>query len=498
MARLLLLLVLLLFAERAAAQERMLSLREAVALAVQRNPALAAAGVEVKLAEAGILGARGLDDFVLQGSVNGRDTRREAVAGVPVQERAFDEVSSSLSLSRPLATGGRLGLQLQAGYSRSRSESDLADGMAERSVSQAHTPSVELSLEQPLLRGFGVGVARAERRRTRSQRAVAAAQREALAASLIRDVVSGYWELAYSLEELAIRRASAAAAREQLLRVQANIRVGKLPESASAEIEVAIALRDDAVLSAEQAVTDRSLALGLSCGLPVSQRLVTADALPGAGRLPAAASETQAILETALAQNPQLQALKEQRRGAAIELDVSENGLLPQLDLTLTGGPVGNAGAASAAYEQLTGFRSYTLTAGLAFALPLGRHAARGAQDAAREQLSKARLGETEISAQIAAAVLRGNARRETARRRVEVLGPSARAAALDLEAEKARFEVGRASNFDVLRRQDQLATVQLLLLRARVDGLDALAALDALTGEILERNAVVLGGGEP
>jgi outer membrane protein TolC len=77
-------------------------------------------------------------------------------------------------------------------------------------------------------------------------------------------------------------------------------------------------------------------------------------------------------------------------------------------------------------------------------------------------------------------------------------LEPSARAAALDLEAEQARFDVGRASNFDVLRRQDQLAAVQLLLLRARLDELAALAELDALTGEILARNGVVLGGGDP
>ncbi|MEO8182494.1 MAG: TolC family protein [Deltaproteobacteria bacterium] len=493
-----LLVVLLLFAERAAAQARALSLRDAIALAVRQNPPLAAAGAEVRIAEAGMLAARGLDDFVLQARADWRDTRRGAAPRLPEQAQAFHEVSGSLSLTRPLAAGGRVGLHLQAGYGRTRFGTDLDAMMLERSASEAYAPSLQLSLEQPLLRGFGADVARADRRRARIQRSVAAAEREGLAASLVREIVSGYWNLAYSAEELAIRRASAAAAREQLLRVQANIAVGKLPQSASAEIEVAIALRDDSVLLAELVVTDRSLALGLACGVPISERLAAADTLSTADiRAPAARAPEEA-LETALAENPQLRAVSEQGRGRAIEIDVTENGLLPQLDFTAAGGPVGNARDVSGAYEQMTRLGSYTITAGLAFTLPIGRHAARGAQDAAREGLRKARLGEAQLAAQIAAAVLGGIARRETARRRAEVLGPSARTAALDLEAEKARFEVGRASNFDVLRRQDQLAAVQILLLRARLDELDAWAELDALTGEILDRNGVVVGGGDP
>ena len=81
----------------------------------------------------------------------------------------------------------------------------------------------------------------------------------------------------------------------------------------------------------------------------------------------------------------------------------------------------------------------------------------------------------------------------ETARRRGEVLAPSIAAAALDLESERARFEVGRSTNFDVLRRQDALASAKLLVLRAQVDHLEALAALDALTGDILDAHGVVL-----
>jgi outer membrane protein len=489
-ARLLIPLILLLSAP-AGAGARGLSLREAVALAVKQNPALAAAGAEVMGAEAGVEAARGLDDFVLEGEAVWRQTRRELVAGSPVQEPGVDEAHGFVSLARPLPTGGRLALTLGGDYGLTRFATAIGTMMLARSTAQTYTPSLQLSLEHPLLRGFGVAVARAERGRSRARLDLAGAQREGLAAALVRDVVAGYWDLAFATRELEIRRLAAAAAREQLARVQANINVGKQPRSASAEIEVAIALRDDAVLQAEQAVTERALELARLCGLSPGERVAASETPAPQGGLP------PDPLSRALADNPQLQAVRAEERGAAVEIDVTENGLLPQLDFVLSGGPIGNAHDLAGAGDQLTGGKSYTVMAGLRFSQPIGRHTARGARDAAQAGLRKARLLEADIAGQVAAAVARRSAEVETAARRAAVLAPSTEAAALDLESEKARFEVGRATNFDVLRRQDTLAEVQLVLLRARVDHLKALAALDALTGDIFDRNGVRIWDGE-
>jgi outer membrane protein len=480
-------LLLLLVSAPAAADPRPLTLQEAVALAVRQNPALQAAGADVRFADAGIEAVRGLDDFVLEASGVWREDRREAVPGTPVQERAFDQLVGRLSLVRALPTGGRVALSALGGFSRTRFETDIGTMMPGLSIANAYAPSLQLSFEHPLLRGYGVDVARADRKRSRIHRDVAGAQREGLAAALVRDVVSAYWDLTYAARALEIRRAAAGSARDQLARVQANIAVGKQPKSASAEIEVAIAERDEDVLLAALAVTDRTLALGRLCGLPVSESLRATDTpMPPARR-------ADGTMEAALARNPQLQAIRAEGRAALVEIDVTENGMLPQLDLVLAGGPVASARDASAAGRQLTGLDSYTVTAGLSFSVPIGRHAARGARDAAREGVRKARLGEADVTAQIAAAVAHGLAAVETARRRGEVLAPSIEAAALDLESERARFEVGRSTNFDVLRRQDALASVKLLLLRAQVDHLEALAALDALTSDILDAHGVTL-----
>lgn len=490
--------LLMLLSARASAETRSLSLRAAIELAVRQSPVLAAAGAELATAAAAELAARGLDDAVLAASTRVSATRREWVPGEPVQDRAVDELASALSLTQPLSTGGRLALELQGGHARARYQSELAGEARRSSTSARYTPGVQLSFEQPLLRGSGAEVARADQRRASIQHDVAGAERETIAAVLLRDVTQGYWALAHAQGELTIRRSSLFAAREQLARVQANIQVGKLPPSATAEIEVAIALRQDSTLAGEQAVVERQLALGRFCGMSRGEPLSAAEELPALDALTAPAMDPAAVLASALAQGPRLAAVRAQVRAGALELRVSEAGLLPQLDVAIAGGPIGNAPSARAAFDQLTGLESYAIVASLALELPLGRHAARGARDAALARQSLAQLTQADVEAQIATAVAHNVAVLADARRRGVLLAPSLAAAALDLESEKARFEAGRSSSFDVLRRQDALAAVQLVQLSTRRTALEASASLETLTGEILRRNGVrVRGAGD-
>jgi len=481
-----------LLATRLAGAARSITLEDAVRLAVRDNPALAAAGAALAAARGDVLAARGLDDPLLAVGVAFDRARRERVPGVPVQERAVDGARGGASLRQPLVSGGSVGLELSGGYRHTGFET-AAGAARETSTSSEHTPALQLSFEQPLARGLGAGVARAPRRQARLALDAAGAEREGLAASLVRDVVVAYWALAHSAAELEVRRVSLAAAHDQLLRARANIDVGKLAPSASAEIEVVLALREDAALLAQQAVTERALALGRLCAVPVSDELLASERLPAIDAVTPAPRELQATLASALAHSPALAALAARRRAGALALEVADDGLSPQLDLRLSGGPVANAPTPRAAYDQLTGFGSYAVGASLDLAWPVGAHAARGARDVARAGLRRAELDESEFRAQLTTAVAQGIAALETARRRALSLRPSLLAAALDLEAERARFDAGRGSNFDVLRRQDALAEVQLASLSAQLEAQRAGASLDAATHEILARHALVL-----
>lgn len=469
-----------------------IKLREAISTAIERNPTLGISVSDRAAAEGRARSAAGIDDFVIDAAVNWSDSRRSLVPFDPLQVPAVDQVSGSLSVTRYLPSGGRVALQLSHEFATT-TYSTLENGVeVSRSLSRTHLPALRLTVVHPLLRGIGFRTARAGLRRARVLHDVASLQRQAAALDIVRQVVVGYWELLYAQEELAIRQVAAQAARDQLEIVRANIDTGKLPPSASAEVEVTIALRDEEAQLAEQAVAERSLELRRIVLLDIGPNQILLRATLDSEELPELPSMAE-IAETLLARNPELAAARTQQDTSVIDLDVARNGLLPQLDLTVGGGPSGLAPDAASAYSQLGRFKSYSVDASLVFQYPVRQRLARGAYQAANAGVRSAQLHVAEVQMQLLARAGRMLAAAAAARQRIDTLAPAMTAAGLDLEAQRARFAVGRATNFDVLRRQQGLAQAQLRQVRARVDYLAALAAIEALTGELLDRFELAL-----
>jgi outer membrane protein TolC len=461
---------------------RPLTLQDAVALAVQQNPTLAGSTQDLRIAEAHVLEAAGVDDFLLEANSSWLSSRAEVVLG---QSGPYDSLSLSTALTRPLPTGGSVGLRFGTDPGNA-----LGSTSSQAGAPWVYTPSLQLTFSHPVLRGAGVAIARAGRRRASAARDIATLQREQALSTLLRDVSLAYWELAYSTAELQIRASSVELAREQLRAVEANIGVGKQPPSASAEVEVAVALRQEEELLAQQTVREHSVELRRLLGLeidPGQPVLIAVDQAQPTIREPNA----RGAIDEAMAHNPELAATRAQGRAASIDVEVTDNGLLPQLDVSFGGGPIGNAEDATRAFGQLAGFDGFIAQVGMVFSQPLGRRAARGQAGAAREALRKARVSETDVRAQIQAGVMKAVDLVNTATRRLEALSKVTDLADLDLSAEKARFEVGRSTNFDVLRRQDELAQAKLRQARARIDYLRSFALLDSLTAENLAHHGL-------
>ena len=470
---------------------RVLSVRAAIAAAARQNPGLGAAVAEVDAAAARAVAAWGADDFLLDASARWLRSRRSIVAETPLLQPRQDNLLVELALARPLPTGGLVGLRLSGELDKGAYVSDLG-GAAATSTSQLAVPSLQLFASHPLLRGAGIAVARADRRRARVGQDLAALEREATAAQLVRAVVAACSEIWLGSEELEIRRALTDSARQQLLAVEAAIGVGKQPRSASAEVKVAVALREDEAIAVEESLHGQTLELARLLGLPLdaaAARLVVTGADETAGEPP----RPEDALAAAMERDPQLAAARARGGAAAIELEVGQNGLLPRLDLAVSGAARGYGTDLAAGLSALRQDRSYEVQVALVFQEPLGRHAARGARDAAGAQLHKARLTEADVSAQIRAQVLRQLGLVESVQRRLDALAEIVAAASLDLAAERARFEVGRGTNFDVLRRQEELAQARLHVAQARAEQRRALASLEALTGAILPHYGVVL-----
>jgi outer membrane protein TolC len=452
------------------------TLADLLQLAVRQAPSLETARVDVEIALAQIEAARGLDDWQVGADAN---------IGVGTRNTSFGVVvatSGSLSgdVSRLLSSGGTVSLHAERTYFRPEGGDDT------------WSDSITIGLDQPLMRGRGRAITRASETRAKVGQTVAELSRTQAALSTVREVVVAYWDLVLALRSVEIAQSSLGLAQERLRITQAAIRGGGVAATEALAVEQIIAAREEAVLDAELTVLERSLALRRLVGMeigPDQLGLVTATDLG----LPAVEWDLGAMLADAYRTSPELALLASQGELAEIEVEVTENGLLPQLDLTLSAGPSGTDNSPGDPLVNMVTLDGYAVSAGLTYRQSLGKHAAAGASRAARAERRKIKIDEADLRIQLAQSLTETIVVARAAERRVELARRTIELAAKNIVAEQSRFQLGKATNFDVLERQDELKQAELNQARAIIDWHKARTQAAAITGTLLVDYGVTL-----
>jgi outer membrane protein TolC len=478
----------------AAPAEEPLSLVQALQRAVAGNIDLKKERVNIEIADAGILAARGQFDLLLGAGLNFQRQTQPSLSSQDISSGFTNDLGLNLSLSRNLESGGslRLGLQNDAFNTNSRLNCGSLAGVPQTCT--FYNSNLALTFNHPLLRGFGFEVTQANLRKQRIQKDVALLNRQMRAANVLRDVVTGYWELAYATQDLAIRRSAVDLAREQLRITKAQIDVGRLAPIDQAAVERAIGDRLQDVAVSEQNLFFRTLDLWRLLGMPADPALPTfaAAETPSANvREVDAATELQRALES----NPQLRALKTGLALSAIDVQTARDTLKPRLDFVGTIGSRGRNPNLPETLTQATGLDEVTWSAGLNFQFPLENRTARGQVRGAELTFEQNRLDAGSLELTIRDTVLRFASQIHTANTRVGLAKQTVGFAQQNLEAEKARFSVGRSTNNEVLRLQQELKNAEIAVVRATVDLLDSDVNMAAITADILDRYGVVLKG---
>jgi outer membrane protein TolC len=472
---------------------RELALSAAIEVAVRQNPSLAKAAVDSAIAEARYLQSLGIDDWVFTGT--------GSVSFVEKSEQTDDffgaekSYGASLSLIKSLRTGGVFGVTATGGTSDAIV--CTGDGLdLACNPGTLRSASVSFSVEHSLLRGFGSDVARASQKQAEIARDAVALSEQIDALETVRQIVTAYWEVAYAARDIEIRKGALELAQEQLRITRAGIDAGAIAPTESLAIEQGIAVREEAIVLAEVNLSERSLELRRLVGLEV-----------GPGEIDIAATEPlvindrdrdldlDAAMARAIERNPSLALIANSGESAKVDVIVTQNGLKPILDLSVRGGPTATAPGVADTLELLGKFDAYSVTASVTYTQELGSRAAEGADAAARHQIRRIKIDLAEAEREISVSVVRAVNLVRTARKRIEVTQKSIALAEKNLDTEKKRFEAGDATNFDILQRQDEIQQAQLSNTRAVADYLGALALVDSLTGDLLDRHGIKLEG---
>jgi len=460
------------------------TLPDLLVLAVRQAPALQQARIDVEVADAQIEAARGIDDWSTTDALAvSRSASSRSIAGVTV-DSTDTVIDGTANLSRVFGWGASLSIDGESQFTRSKGS---------MGTSNIYLDTVTATYVEPILQGRGSAVVRADQARARIARDSATLQKTQAAISVIRDVIAAYWELVFAQRDLEIRRSSLDLANERLRRTQAGIKGGGLARTEALEVEQVVATREEDVLGSELTLVDRSIELRRLVGMEIGPKQLALSTETDLG-VPTTTWDLDALVEDAYTTSPELALLTAQGKDASIEVEVTENGVLPSLDLSLSAGPVGLADSAYGAAKNMVTFEDYGAGATLTYRQSLGNHAATGAARSARAQRQKIRIDETDTRAQIAQSLTEAVLLAETAARRVEIAGKAIELAEQNIVAEQSRYSLGKSTNFDVLQRQDELKQAQLRQARAIIDWHKAATIIAAIDGGLLAEYGITLG----
>lgn len=453
--------------------------KEAIRIALERNLAVQSGLLQYQASAAAITEAQGLYDPRLQLLLDAA-TSRDAQNSSPVVTSENFATRLNFSLLQKLPSGA----ELAAGINQRRDDNLLA--------TTAYDPGwrneFQLSLSQPLLKGFG-------RMSTEEPILLAAKGRDRAMATvseevtlLVADLRSTFAELRRARAILASRRASVGLAEQIVAENQAKVSAGLLPPLDLLEAQVALKSRQRELLDAEQAQEELRDRLAEQLNLTAPPEVVIDDFRRSDYR-PA----EEADLTYALSHRPDLRRAEVEVESRRLEAALAEERRRPSLDLLASYARKGLGDDYGASLDQSLQSDLQNWSVGLTLNYPLGNRQATG------EAVRKKYLAE---SAGRDSERLREVARRElrTARRQIELgdVRLQVAAAGVDLAAEKLknllkRREVGLSTTRAIFEGESDLS-------RARTDLADAEALYEnAMTsylrasGRLLDQEGIRL-----
>ncbi len=461
-------------------------------VAVRTSPALEHAAFDLAHADAAALSASATEDFRL---VTTGDFSR--VNGAPIPPLTVgtknDVYTLSMGLSRVLPSNGTL--ELLASGNKTSSDSF---GIQKEFV----TTSIKLRLTQPLLKGFGPASQRKAILKTTRARDAIILRMTATADTFASTLSEAYWRLSLAWRALEVRRLGVDSAEKQKKITEGAMRAGKMPGAEMIAIDAAIASREQDLLNAELDVIEKSLELRKLIGLPVTPKaiLLKTEPLP----VPSGAEpDLVSLTEIAVRNSPDLAAGLAIAHASDAVVAGAKRDLLPRLDLRLEAGPLGTsadtAGASGKLQDSLNRLSEragYAFNANLQLEVFSGRSAARGSYLEERATRASQYHDVADLRAALIANVAKQVYQVRTFRAKAKLGQKTVELAQANHDAEQKKFELGKSSNNEIVRLQDELENARLRYAQTLAELVIANNKLQAQAGVFLEQMGIKIRTG--
>jgi outer membrane protein TolC len=335
---------------------------------------------------------------------------------------------------------------------------------------------LQAQFTQPLLRNFKLDNTRASLLTNRIQRQISDITLRSTIASIDAQVRNAYWELVYSYQALEAAQRSLDLSTKLVQDNRARVEIGTMAPIDVVQAQAEEATRRQAVVSAQATLRNNELALKRLIVGGTEDELWRSAIFPTDRPAPTAEPiDMEAALRNALQNRTDLETTRKNIETSDVQLRTFVNQTLPQLDLIADYRLNGRGGLEIErnrltqeiisthpggyvdALRAISAFDAPTWNVRMQFAWPIGTSAAEA--NVARQRVLRrqtetlVKTTELQIATEIASAVLNIRNSLEA----IQASTASRDLAEKRLEAAQSKFEVGMATNFEVVQAQRDL-----------------------------------------
>ncbi|MBR4464983.1 TolC family protein [bacterium] len=390
------------------------------------------------------------------------------------------------------------GIQYTLGAGFTRSWTDQKNNMWGNPLFSAATT---VSLEIPILRGFGVDVNMAPVRVARNNWRIAKESLDDYMQTFITQIVADYWTLYYWREQTGAEEYTLDLAKN-LLYVTSNKRaVGLVASNEVIQAEARIASQEQALLSSRNAIRDSEDNLRYIINFemndlyrPKALRPYQYHLVPLEKPQVTDVNLNEAeLIETALIKRKTLEVAKLQLKNAKENLKVAKSNLLPKLSVVTEAGFTGVGNTHDRAFTDEATGRHMNWMVGLDFVTPVFFWSFVGDYRQAKYAKEQATLSVENVQQAITIEVRTAIRAVQTNRKRITAAREATRLAYEQLYYEQEKYKAGLVTTYEVLELQSDLAQALSAEIKALVDWRISMSALSRAVGLALDFNDVVI-----
>ena len=466
-----------------------LTVTEAILLSLENNRSLVVERLNPSIRQTFEDQERAVFDPVTNAEVSaGRvEGERLARSGSGTEGFTTDAAAGIISLEQYFPTGTTVALE--AG-TRMDDSSLYEDSF--------YSTRLGMTLNQALLRGFGMEVNLARLQQARLDTRMSEYELRGFTEFLVAEVERTYWDYALARRQIEIVDESLKVARQQLNETEELITVGRLARAELPAVQAEVAAQEQALIEAranKESIHLKLLRLLNPAGPGIWQREIDLIHQPTLPEIKL--EDVEQHVAVAMRMRPIINQARLEILSGDLELVKTQNGLLPLMDLFIT---LGKSGYANSFGESIRNINkdSYDALAGVRFNYPVFNRDAKALHRRAllsRDQSQKALENLSQlVEVDVRTVYIEVN-------RTKQQIAASTVTRKFDeekLRTETEKLRVGKSTSFLVAQAQRDLLVSRIAEVRALANYLKALIDLYRQDGSLLERRGIAAPGREP